>query len=317
MKINKTIPPVAFGTWSWGSGAVGGDQVFGNHLTKEELKVVYDEAMKLGLNLWDTATVCGMGASEEMLGSFLKDTKHEEVIISTKFTPQIATDSPNTMSQMLDASISRLETDYIDIYWIHNPADVSKWTPYLIPLAKSGKIKAIGVSNHNLEEIKLANEILNKEGLKISAVQNHFSLLCRTSLDAGIIDYCKENDITFFSYMVLEQGALTGKYNQNNPFPKGSDRADSYNKVLPELESLINLMQKIATKYNATVSQVAIAWAIQKRTLPLIGVTKVKHVSDAYEATKIKLTDEEIQEMETLADKTGISTIRDWEKPMI
>ena len=70
---------------------------------------------------------------------------------------------------------------HIDIYWIHNPADVEKWTPYLIPLVKSGKVKRIGVSNHNLAQIKRAEEILSKEGVHIFAVQNHYSLLYRSS----------------------------------------------------------------------------------------------------------------------------------------
>lgn len=86
-------------------------------------------------------------------------------------------------------------------------------------------IKMIGVSNHNLAEIKEANEILKEAGLKLGAVQNHYSLLNRSSEDSGILEYCKENDIIFFSYMVLEQGALSGKYDTTHPFPEGSDRA--------------------------------------------------------------------------------------------
>ena len=72
-------------------------------------------------------------------------------------------------------------------------------------------MKNVGVSNHNLSEIKRANEILGKQGFRISAVQNHFSLLNCSSESSGILDYCRENDITFFAYMVLEQGALSGK----------------------------------------------------------------------------------------------------------
>ena len=83
----KKFPAVALGTWSWGVGAVGGDQVFGNHLGTDELKPVFERAMEEGLNLWDSAVVYGMGASEEILGNFTKDYPRENVIISTKFTP--------------------------------------------------------------------------------------------------------------------------------------------------------------------------------------------------------------------------------------
>ena len=85
----KNQSSIVLGTWSWGTGAVGGDQVFGNHVGVEELKPVFDEAMKNGLNLWDSAVVYGMGASENVLAAFTKTCCREEVKISTKFTPQI------------------------------------------------------------------------------------------------------------------------------------------------------------------------------------------------------------------------------------
>lgn len=90
----------------------------------------------------------------------MKDVPREDVLISTKFTPQIAGPGDDAMEKMLEGSLSRLHTDYVDIYWIHNPMDVERWTKDLIPLAKSGKIGKIGVSNHNLAEIKRAQEIL-------------------------------------------------------------------------------------------------------------------------------------------------------------
>lgn len=312
----NALAKVALGTWSWGTGAAGGDQVFGNHLFEEELHPIFDAGMKCGLNLWDTAAVYGEGSSERILGNFAKNVNREDVILSTKFTPQIASESENAMQEMLDGSKERLHADVLDIYWIHNPMDVEKWTPYLIPLLRSGQVKAVGVSNHNLAEIKRANEILETEGFKISAVQNHYSLLHRSSEKAGILDYCRENGITFWAYMVLEQGALSGKYDQAHPFPEGSDRAASYNKALPELEALVSEMKQIADIHNATVAQVAIAWAIAKGTLPIIGATKVYHVEEAAKAVKVTLVEEEIKRLETLGDKTAVSTLREWEKEM-
>ena len=152
MENVKKFPKIALGTWSWGVGAVGGDQVFGSHLGEADLKAVFDTAMKEGLNLWDTATVYGMGASEDILGAFAKTYPREDVILSTKFTPQIAGSSADPVAELCDASMDRLGTDYIDIYWIHNPADVERWTPGLISLVKSGKVKQVGVSNHNLAQ---------------------------------------------------------------------------------------------------------------------------------------------------------------------
>lgn len=313
----QSLPKIALGAWSWGAGAAGGDQVFGNHLFEADLKPIFDKAMELGLNLWDTAAVYGEGTSERILGNFVKGVRRDDVILSTKFTPQIASDSLDAMQEMLDGSKTRLHADVIDLYWIHNPFDVEKWTPKLIPLVKSGQIKAIGVSNHNLAQIKRVNEILGAEGLKISAVQNHFSLLHRSSERAGILDYCKENGITFYAYMVLEQGALTGRFDQNHPFPAGTGRGDAYNPHLKELEMLTKELRHIGEQHSASPAQIATAWAIAKGTLPIIGVTKVKQVEEAAAAAQINLTAEEVSLLEKLGDETGVSTLREWEAEMI
>lgn len=317
MENNKQLPTIALGTWSWGSGMFGGDQVFGSSLDLEALKPVFEAAMKAGLNLWDTAVAYGMGASEDILGELAKKYSRENVVISTKFTPQIAGDEVDPMQAMCDTSLERLGTDYIDIYWIHNPADVEKWTPYLVPLVKSGKVKRVGVSNHNLAQIKRAEELLSKEGVHISAVQNHYSLLYRSSEDAGILEYCKENNIMFFAYMVLEQGALSGKYNTNNPLPVNSQRGQVYNHLLPQIEKLTNVMAEIGKKYDASVPQIAMAWAIAKGATPIIGVTKPAQVYDAEQVIEIQLSAKDMNEIEIVADSTGVNTKGSWENSMV
>ncbi|MGK4222654.1 aldo/keto reductase [Parabacteroides distasonis] len=314
-KMNSS--KIVLGTWSWGAGFAGGDQVFGNNLGVEELKPVFDEAMANGLNLWDSAVVYGMGASENVLAAFTKACKREEVLISMKFTPQIAGDTENPVADMLAGSLERFATDYIDIYWIHNPADVERWTPMLADLVKSGKVKRVGVSNHNLAQIKRAEEILSKEGVHISAVQNHFSLLYRSSEKAGILDYCKENGIDFWAYMVLEQGALSGKYDKTHPLPAGSQRGDTYNPLLPQIERLVAVMRTVGDKYSVTPAQVALAWAIAKGTTPIIGVTKPAQVQDAVRAMQVVLTADEVKILEDAAESTGVDTRGSWENPMI
>ncbi len=314
--MNGKTPKLALGAWSWGTGNAGGDAVFGNHLSAEDLKPVFDKALECGLNLWDTAPVYGDGSSETILGSFIRNIDRRDIIISTKFTPHIAGNSPNAAREMLEGSLKRLNTDHIDVYWIHNPNDVERWTPMLIPLAKDGLIKSIGVSNHNLAEIKRVQEILGAEGLRLSAVQNHYSLLHRSSERAGILRHCKENGITFYSYMVLEQGALTGKFDLDHPFPEGSSRAKTYNGMLTEIETLIAEMRHIGERHSASPAQIAIAWVRSKGTLPIIGVTKVSQAEEAAKTAEIVLADEEISAVEELADRTGVSTLRGWEREM-
>ncbi len=314
--MNIKTPKIALGAWSWGVGDAGGDTVFGNRLSADDLKPVFDKALECGLNLWDTAPVYGGGSSETILGGFIRNIDRRDIIVSTKFTPHIAGDSPNAAREMLEGSLKRLNTDHIDIYWIHNPDNIERWTPMLIPLAKEGLIKAIGVSNHNLAEIKRVREILAAEGLPLYAVQNHYSLLHRSSERAGILDYCKENGIAFYAYMVLEQGALTGKFDLAHPFPEGSSRAKTYDPILPELDALITEMKRIGERHAAAPAQIAAAWAISKGTLPIIGVTKVSQAEEAAQTAEIALSPEETAVLEKLAEQTGVSTLRGWEREM-
>ena len=116
--------------------------------------------------------------------------------------------------------------------------------------------------------------------------------------------------------MVLEQGALSGKYNKENLLPAESDRGKKYNPVLDQLSALTDEMKKIGEKYNASCSQVGIAWAIAKGTLPIIGATKERHVIEAAEAAKIQLKAEEVARLEQLADATGVDTRGGWEHSM-
>lgn len=305
-------PKIVLGTWAWGDN----NSYFGNNYDQAHFQKVYDEAIKAGLTFWDTAYAYGAGASEKLLGNLMQNTPREQLTISTKFTPQMADNSSKPVETMLTGSLQRLQTDYVDYYWIHNNADVEKWTPQVIPLVKSGKVKHIGVSNHTLSEIKRVQEILNEAGLRLDAVQNHLSLLDRTSEQAGILDYCRENGIQFFAYMVLEQGALTGKYTTDNPLPAGSVRAQVYNNKLPQLTSLINELKEVGAKHNISVAQTAMAWVVSKGALPIIGVTKTNQVDDAAIVAQIQLNNDEITRLEKVAATAGVNTIGSWEQDM-
>lgn len=317
MAINSlTIPTVALGTWAWGDSGETGDGYFGSSLTQAGLRELADKAHAAGFTLWDTAFVYGMGRSETVLGEVLKSFPRSDYMLSTKFTPQAAGTGENPVADMLEKSLERLGTDYIDLYWVHNPADVARWTPHLVPLLKSGKVRNVGVSNHNLSEIKLADQILGESGFQVEAIQNHYSLLYRGSEQAGILDYCRDRGIPFFAYMVLEQGALTGKYSPNNPLPEGTNRARAYNPMLPQLKALTDKLASIGQSRSAAAPDVATAWAIAKGTTPIIGVTKPDYIDGLVRATSMTLSADEIAELEALADAADANTRGWWEKEL-
>ena len=307
------LPKIALGAWAWGN-----DGTFGEKFSSEKLKPIFDCAMKNGLNLWDTAYAYGMGTSEKILAGFIKDLPRDKYLISDKFTPQcIDSNSKAPFKEMIEKQLSLMELKNFDIYWIHNVWEAPKWTEELGKYFQGKEnVPLIGLSNHNLKEIKQANDILKKYGLKVSAIQNHYSLINRSSEDSGILQYCKENNIYFFSYMVLEQGALSGKYDTKHPMPKDSARGKVYNPVLEKLEILNVELKKLADKYKVNIPQIPIAWAISKGTLPIIGVTKTEHIEDAVKAINVSLTKEEIQNLEKCADSLGLNLIRFWEKKM-
>lgn len=304
---------IILGTWSWGAGMFGGDSVFGVHTDENTLQPVFDAAEEAGVRTWDTATAYAMGESERILGTFIAGKDRSKFTISTKFTPQLAEMYNNSVEDMADASMERMGIDYIDIYWIHNSADVERWTPGLIPLLKSGKVRRVGVSNHDLAQIKRADEILSAAGFRVSAVQNHFSLLYRNSEREGILDYCRQNNIEFWGYMVLEQGALSGKYNAANPLPADSDRGRKYNPILQELENLTSALTAIGKRHGLTCSQTAVAWAVTKGVKPIVGATKPYHVTEAAQAASVILTSDEVAELDRLADAAGIDARGGWE----
>ena len=315
----KTEAKIALGTWSWGVGGfAGGDAVFGNQLDTADLKDVFNTAMDNGLNVFDTAYAYANGESERILGELSNAYGRDQVVISDKFTPGMQNDAAeNPVVDMFEGSLKRLGTDFIDIYWIHNVWGAPKWIEELAKYFEGKEnVPIIGVSNHNLAEIKEADAILKSHGLKLSAVQNHYSLINRSSEDSGILDYCRNNSIQFFAYMVLEQGALSGKYDTKHPMPAGSARAKTYNPYLDKLEILNAEFKKLADKYGVGPAQIPVAWAIAKSTLPIIGVTKKNQVLDAIKATNVTLTKKEIVNLEKVADSLELNVIRSWEKEM-
>lgn len=310
----QTLPKLAMGAWAWGN-----DGTFGGELDAETLRPVFEAAMAHGLNLWDTAYAYGMGASEKVLAHFLNELPRESYMVSDKFTPQCAdTASATAMKDMVETQLDLMGLNRFDVYWIHNTTDAPKWTEELAKYFEGrDDVPLLGVSNHNLAEIKQAAAILEAHGLRLSAVQNHFSLLNRSSEKSGILQYCKDNGIVFFSYMVLEQGALSGKYDVAHPMPAGSARAEAYNPVLDRLEILNAEIAKVAQAHSVKPAQVPVAWAVAKGTLPIIGVTKVSHVEDAAQAAAVELADAEVERLENIADELDIDVIRFWEKEML
>ena len=205
---------VMIGTWAWGTGINGSSMIFGKKQNPERLREAFAEAVKHGFLSWDTAAVYGMGTCETLLGTMINERK--DIFISTKFAPGKSY-KKGALTKSFHESMERLGRSEADLFWIHMPNNLELNLEEAIPLIKSGSIKNIGISNVSLAHIQSAERILQKDGLKLAAVQNHFSLLRNDQ--QPIIDYCNSNGIQYYAYMVLEQGCFPVSTVQKIIFP--------------------------------------------------------------------------------------------------
>ena len=300
---------VMIGTWAWGPGFNGSKQVFGNNYDEEILRETFERAVNLGLTRWDTAAVYGMGSCEKLLGKFING--RDGIFISTKFFPDKKF-REGALEKSFHESMTRLNLKSADLFWIHKPNNLTKNLQEAVPLLRDGRIRSIGISNVSLKDIRTAEDILSREGLSLGAVQNHFSLLRNDQ--QPLIDYCNSKGITYYAYMVLEQGALAGRYSVTRPFPLLSMRRLAFPKSkFRKIESLLKLMEQTALKYNIDKSQIPVLWVIAKGAVPIIGITKPVYAERLAEALQVDLTPEEIEQLTSEAAATGIRQQGSWE----
>ena len=311
LKINnKDVSPCMIGTWSWGSGINGSKMIFGENNSEEQLKETFEVAYNNGFNFWDTAEVYGMGSTEKILGKFVKD--KNDIVISSKHMPGKKY-KMNENKDAIKGSLERLNREYIDLYWLHSPKSIKENMTELAECKKEGLIKNIGLSNCNVEQLREANETLKKYGTKILAVQNHFSLLS-IEREMNILEYCRKNDILFFGYMTLEQGALSGHYDENHRFPTFTLRGITFTKKkFRKISKLIEYIKELGKKYNIDSAQIPIAWTVSKGVFPIVGIAKKSHAISLKNGINLKLEEQEIQKLEKLALESGVKCKGIWE----
>lgn len=305
----KTENTCMIGTWAWGTGSNGGKMVFGKSYSREQLAETFHAAYGAGFTFWDTAEVYGMGTAETLLGELIKD---KEVTLSTKHFPN-KKHKPGECRAALEASLERLGVDCVDLYWLHSPQNLEQNMTELAECQKAGLTKSIGLSNGSAGQIQLADEVLRANGVRLAAVQNHYSLLA-IEREAEALRYCADNSILFFGYMILEQGALSGHYDAKHRFPTFSMRGFSFGKgKFKRIQGLIDYERELAMKYGVDCSQIPIAWAVAKGVIPIIGLTKPNHAQSLNDGLSLVLTGDEIAELEKLALASGVTCKGAWE----
>ena len=301
--MNKIEAKAVIGTNSWGSKAYG-KTVRGSYVEDDIIKDAMREAEKCGLMIYDHARDYGFGRAQKMFGKFMEETGSQGIIISAKYTP-FTHYKKNCVRKSLEKDLADFKRSYIDIYWLHLPTDIEEHLAEIIGLYHEGKIRNIGVSNFTLDECKHAMRILDKSGIPLYGVQNHYSLISREWEKNGLLDWCKENGVSFWAWAVLEEGMLTDPRIKT----KFSLLKFFMNRQKRKMHELYRMMIAVAKRHNITVPQVAEAYCANKGVVPICGCRKPKQVRELAEAVGIKLTAGEIRRLEEAADHSGAKVL--------
>ena len=292
-------PSAVVGTNSWGSAAYG-KMLRGESVGIDTIRACFERAKEKGLLIFDLAQDYGLGKAQKMIGEF----GTEDVIISAKFTPT-GSYKAGQVRKSLEKDLQDFNRDYVDIYWLHLPSDIEANLSEIIDLYKEGKIKHIGISNFTLEECILAKAILDKAGIPLYGVQNHYSLINREWEKIGLVDWCNRNGILFWAWAVLEEGMLTD--------PKVKTKMSlmklMFNRKKRKLHSLYQLMEKVGEAHGITIPQVTMAFCGSKGIVPVCGCRKPYQVDQLLDAVSVCLSDSEIKSLENEADKLNVKIL--------
>ncbi len=301
--MEKIEAKAVIGTNSWGGKAYG-KAVRGSYVPDSVIKDAMCDAEKQGLRIYDLARDYGLGKAQKMFGKFAEEIGGDDIIISAKYTP-FTHYRKNCVRKSLEKDLADFRRSYVDIYWLHLPTDIEEHLSEIIRLYNEGKIRNIGVSNFTLEECRLAKQILDKAVIPLYGVQNHYSLISREWEKNGLLDWCRENGVSFWAWAVLEEGMLTDPRVKT----KFSLMKFFMNRQKQKMHELYRVMIAVAKRHAITVPQVAEAYCVNKGVVPICGCRKPNQVKELAEAVKVKLTSGEIRKLEEAADKSGAKVL--------
>jgi methylglyoxal reductase len=304
-----------------GTFAIGG-WFYGGADEKDSVEAIR-ASLDNGINLIDTAPIYGYGRSETVVGKALKG-RRDKALIATKVglvwgwpggeffmhaDDRWPTSGPSkyvvhknlkpeSMRKEIEASLKRLGTDYIDLYqthWQESTTPIEETMGTLLKLKEEGKIRAIGVSNVSVDQLKRYGNV--------ASAQEKFSLIDRGIVASGLLDYCLSHNIAILSYFTMEQGLLTGALDPNRSFPEGDMRKNDakFTKENRErVQRVLKRFEPIASRHHASVAQLVIALTAMQRGIShvLIGARNVRQAAENAKAGTLRLGPEEVRELD-------------------
>ncbi|MGA8111027.1 MAG: aldo/keto reductase [Acidobacteriaceae bacterium] len=310
-KTGLKVSRLCLGCMTYGRPPAPGEPKAGRHawaLNEQESQPFLRQALDLGINFFDTANVYSSGASEEVVGRFLKaNVRRESVVVATKVWG-VMREEPNGRGLSrkeilfeLDESLRRLQTDYVDLYQIHRwdpETPIEETLEALHDVVKAGKVRYIGASSMYSWQFAKALYLADRHGwTRFVSMQNHYNLLYREE-EREMIPLCREEGIGIIPWSPLARGRLarpwqseTTKRSETDQFGKtlygGTEEAD---------RRVVERLTELAKKRGVAQATLALAWMLAQPgiTAPIVGATKTHHLEDAAAALEVKLTTEEI-----------------------
>ena len=311
-KLGKTgldVSRICLGTMGFGVPSERWPQKW--VIDEEQSRQIIKNALDLGINFFDTANVYSDGKSEEFVGRALKDfANRDEIVLATKVHFPMH-DGPNsvglsrkTIMSEIDKSLTRLGTDYVDLYiphrWDYN-TPIEETMEALHDVVKAGKARYIGASAMYAWQFQKANHVAEKNGwTKFVSMQNHLNLMYREE-EREMLPYCKEHGIGVTPYSPLASGRLTRDWSETT-LRSETDQVQKtkYDASADADRFIVERVAELAEKHAVPRAHIALAWLLQKEpvTAPIVGATKISHLEDAVAALSVSLTSEEVAYLE-------------------
>ena len=291
---------MTFGSdWGWGA-------------PREESQRVYDAFRDSGGNFVDTANIYTNGTSESFLGEFMKGHR-ENVVLATKYTNAAAGKDPNAagnqrknMMQSVEASLKRLQTDYIDLYWVHiwdHITPVEEVMRGLDDLVRQGKVLYLGISDAPAWWIAQANTLASLRGWSsFVGLQIEYSLVERT-VERELIPMAKALNLGVTAWSPLSNGVLTGKYHGHGSAESGRMSGDMMKQFLPEEQRtarIVAAVKRVADQAGRSLAQVALSWLRTRPVpvIPIIGTRKLSQLQDNLASLDLWLSAEQVKALD-------------------
>ncbi|MFE2248173.1 aldo/keto reductase [Streptomyces lavendulae] len=302
------VSRLALGCMSYGEPGLG------THpwsLPEEESLPFIAQALDLGINFFDTANVYSLGTSEEFLGRAIRKlARREDAVIATKVYERLTASplsgglSRSAIMRELDASLRRLDTDYIDLYIIHrwdHETPVEETMEALHDVVRSGKVRYIGASSMHTWQFVKAQYVADLHGwTRFVSMQNHYNLVNREE-EREMLPYCLAEGVGVTPWSPLARGRLTRNWDATSPRTAGDPVQDRFYGPTERADrEVARVVAEIAAERGLPMAQVALAWVLHQPavTAPVVGATRPHHLEDAVAALDMVLDDTELARLE-------------------